>query len=216
MPVRPDGSQAWATSTRSPPMIRQPPSSRTISISSADAQAARLRRARARRLGGIEHVDVDGHVERVGGQLGTSRARRRPGGRRGPGKKCGAGALVLLPGARAHSHLVDALRRDDVHHPGHGRGVVVALAQELLAQVRMRVELQHAQVGDGGASTSITGTVAVWSPPSMTGRSPGCQNASTSRRARRRAARAARPSPSSQSPRSARRRSSRSRSSAGE
>src|SRR5262245_10600532 len=34
MPVRPVGSHAWATSTRSPPTTRQSPSSRTSSISS--------------------------------------------------------------------------------------------------------------------------------------------------------------------------------------
>ena len=35
MPVRPDGSQAWATSVRSVPTIRQGSSRRTISTSSA-------------------------------------------------------------------------------------------------------------------------------------------------------------------------------------
>ena len=35
IPVRPDGSKAWATSTRSVPTIRQGSSSRMISISSA-------------------------------------------------------------------------------------------------------------------------------------------------------------------------------------
>ena len=34
----------------------------------------------------------------------------------------------------------------------------------------MGVELQDAESGIAGASTSITGTVAVWSPPSMTAR----------------------------------------------
>src|SRR5262249_1849882 len=34
MPVRPVGSQAWATSTRSPPITRQPSSDRTMSTNS--------------------------------------------------------------------------------------------------------------------------------------------------------------------------------------
>src|SRR3989304_5622831 len=65
-----------------------------------------------------------------------------------------------------------------------------------------------------GASTSMTGGVAVWSPPSMTGRRPPRQKRRISSRALARRSRGV-PSPSSQSPRSQMARSSRSRSRAG-
>src|SRR5262245_6736503 len=55
-------------------------------------------------------------------------------------------SLVLFPSAGAHSHLEDALWRYHVHHSGHRRGVVVTLAEELLAQIRVGVELKDAQV----------------------------------------------------------------------
>ena len=54
--------------------------------------------------------------------------------------------MVLLAGARAKPDLVDALGRDDVHDAGEGRGVVVALAEELLAQVGMGIQVQDAEV----------------------------------------------------------------------
>src|SRR6267378_369505 len=54
------------------------------------------------------------------------------------------------PGSGANPDLVHALGRDDVHHAGEGRGVVVTLAEELLAQVRMGVEVKNAQVGKRG------------------------------------------------------------------
>ena len=113
-----------------------------------DADAAGLRRAGAGRLGGIEHVDVDGDVERVAGQLRQQAAHGLDGMHLEHREEPGAGSRVLFPGARPHPDLVHAFRRDDVHHPGHGGGVVVALAEERLAEVGVGVELQHAKPGE--------------------------------------------------------------------
>ena len=65
-------------------------------------------------------------------------------------EEVGRFALILLPGAGPHADLEDALGGDHVHHPGHRGGVVVPLAEELLAQVRVGVELEDAEVRDRG------------------------------------------------------------------
>ena len=107
--------------------------------------AARLGRAGARRLRGIEDVDVDGDVERIAGQVWERAPHRFHRVDLEGGKEARASARVLLAGAGADADLVNALGRHDVHDPGHGRGVVVALTQEFLAQVGMGVELEHAE-----------------------------------------------------------------------
>src|SRR5438309_6563091 len=56
--------------------------------------------------------------------------------------------MVFLARTGANADLVDALRRYDVHDAGERGGVVVALAQELLAQVRMGIEVEDAQLGE--------------------------------------------------------------------
>src|SRR5438093_5779911 len=73
---------------------------------------------------------------------------RMPGHHRVHREEVGPPTVVLLPGAGADPDLVDALGRHDVHHAGEGRGVVVALAEELLAQVRMSVEMEDPEVGE--------------------------------------------------------------------
>ncbi len=150
MPVRPEGSQACATSTRSPPMIWQPSEHPDDLDQLGHSQPAGLRRARPGRLRRVEHVDVDRDVEGMPSELRQQPADdlHRVAGHHGVHRKeVGPVAVVLLAGARANPDLIDALRRNDVHHPGEGRGVVVPLAEELLAQVRMRVEMEDAKVG---------------------------------------------------------------------
>ncbi len=185
MAVRPDGSKPSATSieirSHDPAGREQPDDLDQL----GGPEPAWLGSSRAGRLGRVEHVDVDRHVERMPAELGYQAPHRLHRVDGVGGIEMGRLPLELLAGAGAHPHLIDRLGRHDVHDAGHGRGVVEPLAQEFLAEVGMGVELEDAQLGDvPGARTSITGSVAVWSPPSMTGRRSGRQKPAISARAR--------------------------------
>ena len=149
MAVRPDGSRPCATSIEvgadDPAGLEQADDLHQL----RGGDAARLGRAGPRRLGWIEHVDVDRHVERVRPELGQQAPDRLHRVHRWAGKRCGAfrwyssRAPVRMPTWKTRSGATD------VHHAGHGRGVVVPLAQELLPEVRVGVELEDAQLRDG-------------------------------------------------------------------
>ena len=152
IPVRPLGSQAWATSTRSPPMTWQSPSMRTISSSSGTRRPPGSGEPVPGASRGIEHVDVDRHVERVArASRGRSWRTTSTGWPASTGKKLGrrfrysSREPVRIPTWNTRSGV------DDVHHARHGRGVVVPLAEELLAGVGVRVELQDAQLREATA-----------------------------------------------------------------
>ena len=112
MPVRPVGSQAWATSTRSPPMTRQSLSIRTISISSGTRSPPGSGEPVPGASDGVEHVDVDRHVEGMLPELGQEPADdlHRVAGHVGR-EEVRPARSVLLARARPHADLVDALGR---------------------------------------------------------------------------------------------------------
>ena len=175
MPVRPLGSQAWATSTRSPPMIRQSPSMPDDLQQLGHPQAARLGRAGARRLG------RDPARRRRSSRRADGRAARgsRPrttstGWPASDREEVAAPVHVLLARARAHA-------RSGTRGPGRPRPSPAPWPRRSCSARRgtphgcrgARRAAGCAAPGTTGASASMTGTVAVWSPPSMNGMSPG-------------------------------------------
>src|SRR5262245_65927512 len=58
-------------------------------------------------------------------------------------------ALPLFARAGPNADLPDALLAYHVHHPSHRRGVVLRLTEEFITEVRVGVELEDAEVGEG-------------------------------------------------------------------
>ena len=103
MPVRPEGSKAWATSMRSVPTIRQGSSSLTISTSSEAVMPQGSGAPVPGRLRRIEDVDVDRHVERMPGELRHEAPDGLDGADGVRGKDVRRLPPVLFAGARAHA-----------------------------------------------------------------------------------------------------------------
>ena len=93
--VMPEGSKGGETSTTSAPTMLRPRSSRSICLGLEGGEAADFGRAGARRIGGVQHVDVEAHIGRtVADDLAGFR-------------HDGLGALLdrLLDADEAHAHL---------------------------------------------------------------------------------------------------------------